>query len=151
MKSEVHDRAHGGEPPQSLDWVNDAKTWMAMICAPRATPENVCPAAGPLPAAMPATCVPCQQADSEHGRALLLPICDDCPFGQTLVLRPATLLEKHACSTTRPEKNGWAASTPVSRIATTHPLPSKPRAHAWSAPTSGPLWESPGACTSSSS
>src|SRR5262245_12413532 len=106
MKSELHASMHGGAPPQSLDWVNDEKTWTAMICAPRAMPEKDCPAAGPLPAAMPATWVPCQHDDSAHGRAASPPTCEDCPLGHTLVLRAVTLLEKHACSTTRPEKKG---------------------------------------------
>ena len=54
--SEVYDFAHGSSTSsaQSLP-VNFENTWIAMILAPRATPEN----SEPRPAAMPETWVPC--------------------------------------------------------------------------------------------
>src|SRR5262245_49314586 len=55
MMSDVQAMMHWGEVPQS-EPENSEKIWIAMIWAPRATPENV----AALPAAMPATWVPCQ-------------------------------------------------------------------------------------------
>ena len=60
-----------------------------MIRAPFATPEN----AAPLPAAMPATCVPWRQSASEQGAAAPGPSCSSRPFGQKDWLEPATVLE----------------------------------------------------------
>ena len=61
MMSDVQASTQGADPPQSEALRNLEKTWTAMICAPLATPEKATPAPPPLPAAMPATCVPCQQ------------------------------------------------------------------------------------------
>ena len=83
MMSELNAPTHGAVPPQ-LQRVGDSeKTWTAMICAPFATPENGCPAVAPLPAAMPATCVPWMQSGSGHGTAAPGPSCWSSPFGQT--------------------------------------------------------------------
>ncbi len=69
------------------------KTCTAMICAFFATPENAWPPELPLPATMPATCVPCIHEASEHGAAAPGPICSSRPFGQTDWLSPAIVLE----------------------------------------------------------
>src|SRR5258706_15453252 len=97
-----------------------------MIDAPRATPEKLTPAAAPLPAAMPATCVPCSQASVgvEQLIAAPGPSCVSVPLGQSVVLVPRLVLEKHASSRTLPDRNGWLESTPVSRMATNNPVPS---------------------------
>src|SRR5713101_5875245 len=115
MMSEFQARAHGGEGHWVETRVCREKTWTAMICAPLATPENATPALAPLPAAIPATCVPCQHPGTLSGQltAEPAPSCCDCPFGQTDT-DPKTLLEKHASSRIRPAKNGWVLSTPVS-------------------------------------
>src|SRR5262249_58170288 len=93
MTSEMYARAHGAEPPQSLARMNWEKTWIAMICAPFATPENVNPAPPPLPAAMPATCVPCQQVLSGQLAPAPGPVCWLCPFGHIVELTPVNVLE----------------------------------------------------------
>ena len=58
MMSDVKPPMHGAVPPQVSASMTSENTWTAMICALLATPENVCPAVAPFPAAMPATCVP---------------------------------------------------------------------------------------------
>src|SRR5207253_2840804 len=93
MMSDVQARMHGAEPPQSDELVNWEKTCTAMICAPFATPEKATPAPPPLPAAMPATWVPCQQDDSAQLAPAPGPVCCVEPFGQTVLLWPETLLE----------------------------------------------------------
>jgi hypothetical protein len=93
MMSEVQASAQGGDPPQSEALVNFEKTWTAMICAPLATPEKATPAPAPLPAAMPATCVPCQQTDSGQLAPDPGPVCWVEPFGHIVMLCPETVLE----------------------------------------------------------
>ena len=124
-------------------------TWTARICAPGPTPvRGRTPAAAPLPAAMPATCVPWLHSSKpdgngskEHGTAAPAPICVSVPFGQSPTPSPVASvpLAKHASPTTLPAKNSCEPSTPVSRTATTVPVPSTPAACAWSAWTSGTL------------
>ena len=59
MMSDVKAPAHvASVNPQLRGSMTSEKTCTAMRCAPLATPENGCPAGAPLPAAMPATCVP---------------------------------------------------------------------------------------------
>src|SRR4029434_5744612 len=137
----------GGVPPQSENVVNSEKTCTAISCAPLATPENETPAPVPLPAAIPATWVPCQQPLSGQFTPAPGPICWSWPLGHKATLRPLTVLEKQASSTTFPARKGCVDSTPVSTIAITNPVPSKPRIHASSAPTSGTLWGRVGALT----
>src|SRR5712692_11033316 len=93
MMSEVHASAQGAEPPQSVELVNSEKTMTDMICAPFATPEKATPALAPLPAAMPATCVPCQQLESGQLTPAPVPVCWVEPFGHMVMLCPETLLE----------------------------------------------------------
>ena len=66
-----------------------------MTDAPLATPENDLPADEPLPAAIPATCVPWSQPNSESGQLTPEPgpICSSWPFGQRVVLFGGTVLE----------------------------------------------------------
>jgi hypothetical protein len=75
MISEVQASTQGAEPPQSVGLVNWEKTCTAITCAPGATPENATPAPPPLPAAMPATCVPCQQMLREQLTPAPGPVC----------------------------------------------------------------------------
>src|SRR5262245_14513031 len=112
-----------------------------MIDAPFATPENDLPAVEPLPAAIPATCVPWSHAHSavEQVTPEAEPSCSSWPCGQIVVLFGGTVLEKHASSTTFPWRNGWDELTPVSRTATTWPVPSKPCAQSRSPSTRGRL------------
>src|SRR3954466_2814769 len=102
------------------------KTWIAMILAPGATPEPSTPFVPP--AAMPATCVPWSHPESAQGAALPTPVEELASPGQTLVLNPLKLLEKHASAMTLltpPDfRNGCVLSTPVSRMATMVPVPS---------------------------
>src|SRR5688572_6094007 len=63
MMSDVNACRQGAEVPQSIELVNWEKTWTAMIWAPLATPEDV----APLPAAIPATWVPCQHPPRGQG------------------------------------------------------------------------------------
>src|SRR6266851_4633620 len=93
MMSEVHASAQGAEPPQSVELVNLEKTMADMICAPSATPEKATLAPAPLPAAIPATCVPCQQLESEQVTPAPGPVCWVEPFGHMVMLCPATVLE----------------------------------------------------------
>jgi hypothetical protein len=93
MMSDVQANAHGAEPPQSEAFVNREKTWTAMTCAPFATPEKATPAPAPLPAAMPATWVPCQQLASGQLSPAPGPVCWLWPFGHIVMLRPETVLE----------------------------------------------------------
>src|SRR5439155_23600879 len=90
-------------------------TWTARICAPGPTPvRGRTPAAAPLPAAMPATCVPWLHSSKpdgngskEHGTAAPAPICVSVPFGQSPTPSPVASvpLAKHASPTTLPAKN----------------------------------------------
>src|SRR6266851_2877499 len=94
IMSEVHASAQGAEPGlQSVALLNLEKTMTDMICAPFATPEKATPAPAPLPAAMPATCVPCQQLESEQVTPAPGPVCWVEPFGHMVMLCPATVLE----------------------------------------------------------
>ena len=90
MMSEENAPAHGATPPQALADVTFENTWIAMTFAPLATPENETPAPLPLPAAMPATCVPCRHSAAPHGAAAPGPHCSSLPLGQNDVLVPAT-------------------------------------------------------------
>ena len=58
MMSDVKPPRHGGRPPQLEKSSTSVNTWTAMMFAFFATPENGTLAAAPLPAAIPATCVP---------------------------------------------------------------------------------------------
>src|SRR6478672_4764775 len=113
MMSEVKAPAHGAAKPQAAASVTIENTCTATMCAPLATPLNVWPADAPLPAAMPATCVPCMQLSSEHGAAAPAPNCWPVPFGQVDSLTPACVVEKQASAITLPARNGWLESTPV--------------------------------------
>ncbi len=91
--SDVQASTHGAEPPHVTGLVNLEKTCTAMICAPLATPENATPAPAPLPAAIPATCVPCQQTLSGQFTPAPGPVCWLEPFGHSVTLLPLTVLE----------------------------------------------------------
>src|SRR4030095_13919997 len=103
MMSDVYARTHGAVRPQMLVSLKRENTCTAMILAFFATPENACPAWSPVPAAMPATWVPCQQSVVCHGTAAPEPICRDPPPGHTLTL-PDAVVEKHASSTILPAR-----------------------------------------------
>src|SRR4051794_33610048 len=102
--------AQGVEVPQTAELENTENTWTAMIDASLAMPEKLCAgtALGPLPAAIPATCVPWKQSPvAEQGVAAPVPICVSCPFGHAVIaLSAAKVLEKHASWTTLPARNG---------------------------------------------
>ena len=85
---------HGGESPQA-EPSNREKTWIDMMLAPRPTPQIGTPDGVPLPAAMPATWVPCQQPPSSSGQYTPAPgpICSSAPFGQSVVLCCADVVE----------------------------------------------------------
>ena len=75
---------------------------MAMIVASLATPVEP----DPLPAAIPATCVPWLQIPAQ-GAAAPVPSWVDCPFGHSEVeLLSAEVVEKHASLTTLLANNG---------------------------------------------
>ena len=95
MMSELHPATHGAKKPHSCIRSNRENTCIAMTDAPLATPENVLPADDPLPAAMPATCVPWSQpkSASEQLTPDPGPTCSSWPFGQSVVLCGLTLLE----------------------------------------------------------
>ncbi len=93
MRSDVNAPTQGAWPPQLNGSVISENTWTAISRASGATPENGTSALAPLPAAMPATCVPCTQSASGHGAADPEPICSGRPFGQNDWLRPAVSLE----------------------------------------------------------
>jgi hypothetical protein len=90
--SESYDFAQGaGELPQPV--LNSVKTLMAMTFASRATPYMVPPLDLPLvPAAIPATCVPCPhpEMESEQSRAEFAAVEEVTPPGQSEVaVQPA--------------------------------------------------------------
>ena len=117
-------------------------TLMAMMFAPGATPLGATD--GPLaPATMPATCVPWKQPLSAGSQLVPVPgpVALGAPFGQP---------PKHASSTTRPARNGWLRSTPVSSTATVWPLPLTPRALTFGDPTIGVVEASAGVTSPSS-
>src|SRR5688572_6816502 len=87
MRSDVQACRHGAALPHSSGSVNSENTWTAMIWAPLATPENV----APLPAAIPATWVPCQHSPRRQGRPAPEPVCSLNPFGHTEALRLETV------------------------------------------------------------
>lgn len=91
-----------------------------------------------MPAAIPATCVPCQQPVIEHGWPVPAPISVFCPPGQRLD-DPANefVVEKQASDTTFPMRKAWLPSTPVSIIAIVCPEPENPLSQAVVAPISG--------------
>ena len=112
-----------------------------MILAPGATPAMGCIPATPLPspAAIPATCVPWShngprlallQAGSESTSALSSVVR---PLGHSDCWVPPMGCDEQYCATTRPPRNGWSTSTPVSRIATVVPAPVYPAVCAASA------------------
>ena len=74
----------------------------------------------PLPAAIPATCVPCLQPGIEVEQLTPAPDADLClqPIGTEREAAEPPALEKQASATTFPLRNGWVPSTPVSRMAT---------------------------------
>jgi len=95
---------------------------MAIISASGATPVKLVP----LPAAMPATCVPWSQSVIEQGSAVSVPLLSKLPsgFGQNVVAvnpGPEPVVPKQASSITRSPKKVWFFSTPVSNIATACP------------------------------
>ena len=90
---DIDELPQGADPPQSEVFVNLEKTWTAMICAFFATPEKATLAPAPLPAAMPATWVPCQQADSGQLAPAPVPVCCVDPLGHIVELCPVKLLE----------------------------------------------------------
>ena len=94
MTSELQPATHGAKKPQSWNRSNRENTWTAITDAPLATPENDLPA-GPLPAAIPATCVPWShpKSASEQLTPDPGPTCSSWPFGQSVVLCGLTLLE----------------------------------------------------------
>src|SRR6201990_2638702 len=117
MTSDSKARMHGAKPSQSLERLNRVKTLMAMRFASRATPEKL----APLPAAMPATCVPCLQPSSVSVQLTPEPdavVCEAPPGQSELVFSEELFVEKQASETTLPERNGCVLSTPVSRMAT---------------------------------
>jgi len=83
----------GAEPPQSVGLSKREKTWIAMILAPGATPENGTAAPAPLPAEMPATCVPCQQVSIEQLTPAPGPSAVSWPLGHKVTLTCLTVLE----------------------------------------------------------
>src|SRR3954465_3020882 len=90
MISDVNAPMHGAVPPQLTTLVIFENTWTAISCASGATPgNNTAPV--PLPAAIPATCVPCRHSGSAHGTAAPGPSCDGSPLGQTDWLTPEML------------------------------------------------------------
>ena len=95
MTSELQPATQGAKKPQSWNRLNRENTWIAMTDAPLATPENVLARGTPLPAAIPATCVPWSHPKSESGQLTPAPgpTCSSWPFGQSVVLCGLTLLE----------------------------------------------------------
>ena len=90
---------------------------------------------------MPATWVPCWQAltGPGHGAAAPTPKDSEAPPAQFDVYLDPDVVEKHASASTSDApsvaRNGWSRATPVSRTATTCPVPSSPCDHSWSACT----------------
>ena len=95
MMSELHPATQGAKKPHSWNRSNRENTWIAITEAPLATPENDFPAVAPLPAAIPATCVPWShpKSPSEQFTPEPGPTWLSCPFGQRVVLCGLTLLE----------------------------------------------------------
>ena len=93
--SDVNAPRQGGAPPQSRNRLIREKTWTAMMPAPFPTPQIGRSAGVPLPAAMPATWVPCQQPSRSSGQLTAAPgpICSSRPFGQSVVLRLPLVVE----------------------------------------------------------
>jgi hypothetical protein len=60
----------------------ELKTWTEMSDASLATPKKL---KGPLPAAIPATCVPWMQSAIEHGTPDPVAVLAELPSGHTLV------------------------------------------------------------------
>jgi hypothetical protein len=121
MMSESNALAHVSSPGGQSGASARENTLMAMSRAPLATPENVLP----RPAAMPATCVPCRQSSGAyvHGTPEPAAVLELAPPGQSPSLKHASLTTFEtpaACC-----RNGCALSTPVSRIATAVPRPSR--------------------------
>ena len=135
-------RAHGlGSSPQSLPVARE-NTLIAITFANGATPSND----APLPAAMPATCVPCSQSPGANVQGTPEPEAVELltPPGQS----PS---EKHASDTTRPARKPCALSTPVSSTATCWLAPWRPSEFASVDSTMAVLWARSGASSASSS
>ena len=133
--------AHGlGLSPQSLP-VKREKTLIAITFANGATPSND----APLPAAMPATCVPCSQSPGAKVQGTPEPTAVELltPPGQS----PS---EKHASDTTLPARKLCALSTPVSSTATCWLAPWRPSEFASVDSTMAVLWARCGSSSSSS-
>jgi hypothetical protein len=111
---------HGALPKHVTGSFDRENTWIAQIFAPLATPD---PEAPVPPAAMPATWVPWSQSDKVQAAPEPGASVKPTPPGHRLMMG-GTLVEKHASRTTLPARKGWAAATPVSRIATMVPVPS---------------------------
>src|SRR5438105_4613711 len=103
-----------GSGLQSALWVNFENAWIAMMWAPRATPSKPGPPVKFLPAAIPATCVPCSQPEMPQFTPEPAPVCAglpfevDCPFGQTETeCAVESVVEKQASASILPARNGW--------------------------------------------
>ena len=130
---------HGvGLAPHTAGLLISLKTWMAMISASFATPDDV----GPSPAAIPATWVPCLQLSPaiKHGTPAPEPMSTSNPLGQRVVAKSgAQLVPKHASDTTLPERKECVFSTPESNIAMVWPAPVYPKLWTLSALINGML------------
>src|SRR5580765_2214056 len=91
MMSDVYPPMHGAVPPHVAASITSENTCTAMILEPLATLEKVCPALSPLPAAMPATWVPCRHESSAHGTADPEPSCSSRPLGQSVCAMPGSV------------------------------------------------------------
>ena len=120
--------------PQTAGLPNSENTLMEIRLAFLAMPEKVCTgvALAPLPAAMPATCVPCRQDETAQGAAAPATLVTSSrPPGQVETEPPFAedVVEKQASYTTllAPpglcRRNTWPESTPVSMIAMFWPTP----------------------------
>src|SRR5262245_42521858 len=113
--------AHGDALPHSPTLLTRENIWTAMIVASLATPLNV----AFLPAAIPATWVPCRHSARGQGAAVPGPVAmvGSAPGHTPSKPLAALVLEKQASATTFDCKNGWVRSTPVSMMATVCPDP----------------------------
>ena len=141
--SEGYDATHGGVPPHSAAPLKRVNTCIAMSFAPGATPATGLPGAPvPWPAAMPATWVPWSQRwtpplEQRASASMSALSSSVVPSGHSDCWLLPRGLEEQYCATTRPPRNGWSTSTPVSRTATVAPAPVSPLACASSARMTG--------------